>query len=148
MIELYNYIVGSRRTQITLTDRQHALLIAESIRSGLPMAELIRRAVDAVYRPVSRPGFRSWEVPVSVSGFASKSCSGCLERDVPQPLEVERAAEAHQSCAAARVQAERAQLCRGIHAQRLARRRLAQVAGAARARRAHDCALELPRLTG
>jgi hypothetical protein len=67
MIELYNYIVGSRRTQITLTDRQHALLIDESIRSGLPMAELIRRAVDAVYRPVSRRGFRSWEVAMSVS---------------------------------------------------------------------------------
>src|SRR5438132_1763892 len=55
--------------------------------------------------------------PRAESAFASKSCSGCLERDVPQPLEVERAAEPHQSCAAARVQAERAQLCRGIHAQ-------------------------------
>ncbi len=31
------------------------------------MAELIRRAVDAVYRPVSRRGFRSWEVAMSVS---------------------------------------------------------------------------------
>lgn len=64
---MYIYIVGSRRTQITLTDRQHALLIDESIRSGLPMAELIRRAVDAVYRPVSRRSFGAWEVAMSLA---------------------------------------------------------------------------------
>jgi hypothetical protein len=45
----------SRRTQITLKDRQHRLLLEESVRSGLPMAELVRRAVDSVYRPKSRP---------------------------------------------------------------------------------------------
>jgi hypothetical protein len=44
----------SRRTQITLTDRQHAFLRHETLRTGLPMAELIRRAVDRVYRPQRR----------------------------------------------------------------------------------------------
>jgi hypothetical protein len=45
----------SRRTQITFKDRQHRLLLEESVRTGLPMAELVRRAVDSVYRPASRP---------------------------------------------------------------------------------------------
>jgi hypothetical protein len=38
----------SRRTQITLKDRQHRLLLEESVRTGLSMAELVRRAVDSV----------------------------------------------------------------------------------------------------
>src|SRR5436190_1233692 len=41
----------SRRTQIMFTDRQHALLLYESSRSGLSMAELVRRAVDRTFRP-------------------------------------------------------------------------------------------------
>jgi hypothetical protein len=40
----------SRRTQITLTDRQHAFLAGESFRTGLSMAELVRRAIDGTYR--------------------------------------------------------------------------------------------------
>ena len=44
----------SRRTQITLKDRQHRLLLEESVRTGLSMAELVRRAVDSVYRPAAR----------------------------------------------------------------------------------------------
>lgn len=35
-----------RRTQITLTDAQYARLRDESARSGLSLAELIRRALD------------------------------------------------------------------------------------------------------
>jgi len=59
---VYTYIM-SRRTQITFTDRQHALLLYESNRSGLPMAELVRRAVDRTFRPVSRrPSVRGFEV--------------------------------------------------------------------------------------
>ena len=50
----------SRRTQITLTDRQHALLREEADRAGLSLAELVRRAIDRTYRPYSR---------ASVSGF-------------------------------------------------------------------------------
>ena len=52
----------SRRTQITLTDRQHALLVYESNRSGLPMAELVRRAIDGTFRPLSRPKVRGFEL--------------------------------------------------------------------------------------
>jgi len=45
----------SRLAHITLTDRQHALLLEESVRTGLSMAELVRRALDATYRPRLRP---------------------------------------------------------------------------------------------
>jgi hypothetical protein len=62
---VYTYII-SRRTQITLTDRQHALLLDEAARSGLSLAELVRRAVDAVYRPGRRPRVQGVEVSVGV----------------------------------------------------------------------------------
>lgn len=39
----------SRRTQITLTDDQYERLRAESERTGVSLAELIRRAVDRSY---------------------------------------------------------------------------------------------------
>jgi hypothetical protein len=52
----------SRRTQVILTDRQHAFLIGESLRSGLSLAELVRRAVDTVYRPGSRPNVPGYEL--------------------------------------------------------------------------------------
>jgi hypothetical protein len=44
-----------RRLQITIEDRQHMLLRDESEATGLPMAELIRRAIDKTYRPHVRP---------------------------------------------------------------------------------------------
>jgi hypothetical protein len=56
----------SRRTQITLTDRQHARLVDEAWRSGLSMAELVRRAVDAVYRPKARSTVGGFEVNVGL----------------------------------------------------------------------------------
>ncbi len=56
----------SRRTQITLTDRQHAFLLGESARSGLSMAELVRRAVDLTFRPHVRPKLRGLEVSLGV----------------------------------------------------------------------------------
>jgi hypothetical protein len=52
----------SRKTQITLTDAQHALLKAEAAVAGVSMAELIRRAVDRVYRPWIRPTVHGYEV--------------------------------------------------------------------------------------
>jgi hypothetical protein len=58
---VYTYFI-SRRTQITLTDRQHALLVHESNRSGLSMAELVRRAIDGTFRPLSRPTVRGFEL--------------------------------------------------------------------------------------
>ncbi len=56
----------SRRTQITLSDRQHAFLRSESARTGLPLAELVRRAVDSVYRPGSRQTVSGYEVSVGL----------------------------------------------------------------------------------
>jgi hypothetical protein len=55
-----------RRLQIQLTDGQYALLRDESSRTSLPMAELIRRAVDAVYRPNSRLRVGGVELSVGV----------------------------------------------------------------------------------
>jgi len=43
-----------RRIQINVTDRQYAILRDEADRSGLALAELIRRAIDEIYRPGSR----------------------------------------------------------------------------------------------
>jgi hypothetical protein len=64
---VYTFVVAmSRRTQITLTDRQHAFLRDESWRTGLPLAELVRRAVDKTYRPHSRPTVRGLEVSLAV----------------------------------------------------------------------------------
>jgi hypothetical protein len=56
----------SRRTQIVLTDRQHSFLISESLRSGLSLAELVRRAIDAVYRPGVRPSVTGYEVSLGI----------------------------------------------------------------------------------
>lgn len=58
--------IMSRKTQITLTDRQHQLLLEESIRSSVSMAELVRRAIDVTYRPLSRPIVRGYHVNVGV----------------------------------------------------------------------------------
>jgi Ribbon-helix-helix protein, copG family len=52
----------SRKTQITLDDDQHALLRAEAAVAGVSMAELIRRAVDRVYRPWIRPTVLGYEI--------------------------------------------------------------------------------------
>ena len=57
----------SRKTQLTLTDRQHAFLLDEAERTGLSMAELVRRAIDCVYRPRSRPRVRGLELAVSLT---------------------------------------------------------------------------------
>jgi hypothetical protein len=56
----------SRRTQVTLTDRQHAFLRDESTRTGLSMAELVRRALDTTFRPHARPRLRGMEVSLGV----------------------------------------------------------------------------------
>jgi hypothetical protein len=54
----------SRKTQLTLTDRQHAYLVGESLRTGLSIAELTRRAIDKVYRPHLRPKVPGYELSV------------------------------------------------------------------------------------
>lgn len=58
----------SHRTQIMLTDERYALLCAEAERTGLAVAELVRRAVDTSYRATAREervaaieaGFGAW----------------------------------------------------------------------------------------
>jgi hypothetical protein len=56
----------SRKTQITLKDRQHEFLLGESWRTGLSMAELIRRAVDNEYRPGTRRRVRGFAVSAGI----------------------------------------------------------------------------------
>jgi hypothetical protein len=56
----------SRRTQITLTDRQHALLLDESQRTGLALAELVRRAIDRTYRAGARPSVQGFELSLGL----------------------------------------------------------------------------------
>jgi hypothetical protein len=56
----------SRKTQITLTDRQHAFLWDERQRTGLSLAELVRRAIDKTYRPCARPTVKGVEVSLGL----------------------------------------------------------------------------------
>jgi hypothetical protein len=72
---VYTYINGnihsremSRRTQVTLSDRQYAFLCNESARTGLSMAELVRRAVDMTFRPHKRPKVGGVEISFGVWG--------------------------------------------------------------------------------
>lgn len=51
---------------VHVRDDQRSLLLEESARSGLPMAELVRRALDVVYVPERRPAARGVEVSVGV----------------------------------------------------------------------------------
>jgi hypothetical protein len=75
----------SRKTQITLTDRQHRLLLEESIRSSVSMAELIRRAVDATYRPRLRPVVRGYHLNVGLFQDPDAALIGRM-RSVPRRI--------------------------------------------------------------
>lgn len=68
----------SRRTQITLTDQQHELLLEESVRSSISMAELVRRAIDATYRPLTRPIVRGYQLNVGVQRAVDPATIGRL----------------------------------------------------------------------
>jgi hypothetical protein len=57
----------SRSVHITLTDGQHELLVHESVRTSLSMAELVRRALDATYRPRLRPIVRGFNVDLAIT---------------------------------------------------------------------------------
>jgi hypothetical protein len=56
----------SHRTHIILTDRQHTFLATESTRTGLPIGELVRRAIDNVYRPEHRPRVDGVEISLGL----------------------------------------------------------------------------------
>jgi hypothetical protein len=51
---------------VLLTNAQHEFLRNESARSGLSMAELIRRALDATYPLAPRRQLRGFEVNVGL----------------------------------------------------------------------------------
>jgi hypothetical protein len=55
-----------RRTHVMLTDAQYAYLKRESARTGLSMGELVRRALDASYRPEARRRIRGFDVGLGV----------------------------------------------------------------------------------
>jgi hypothetical protein len=61
------------RTHVTLTETQRDFLLSESARSGLSMAELVRRALDATYR-FHRAG----------TSADSSSTSGCGAGSTPR----------------------------------------------------------------
>jgi hypothetical protein len=69
----------SRRTQITLPDRQYELLRSESLRSSLSMAELVRRAIDTAYQPQRRPTVRGYELSVGLWRQPDAAVIGRLE---------------------------------------------------------------------
>jgi len=51
--------ITSHRTQITLEDAQYERLVAESGRTGLGLAELVRRALDSTYGAAGERAHRS-----------------------------------------------------------------------------------------
>jgi hypothetical protein len=56
----------SQRFHVTLSDRQHLFLRDESVRSGLSMSELVRRAVDTTYRPHQRGTVNGFELSLGM----------------------------------------------------------------------------------
>jgi hypothetical protein len=54
------------RFQLFVTEQQYRCLAAEADRTGLAMAELVRRAIDRVYRPELRPRAGGLEVSVGI----------------------------------------------------------------------------------
>jgi hypothetical protein len=52
--------------QISLTERQYEVLNDEAHRTGLSIAELVRRAIDRAYRPDARPRAGGLELSVGV----------------------------------------------------------------------------------
>jgi hypothetical protein len=54
----------SRDLHVHIWDRQYAFLRAESEVTGLPMAELVRRALDHTYVPEQRVNLGGWQASV------------------------------------------------------------------------------------
>ena len=54
------------RVHVILTDGQRTFLAEEAARTGLSIGELVRRAIDATYRPYRRPRVRGVELSVGV----------------------------------------------------------------------------------
>jgi hypothetical protein len=56
----------THRLQISITDAQYLALNAEANRTGLSIAELIRRLVDRAWRPEARPRAQGYELSVGL----------------------------------------------------------------------------------
>ena len=56
----------SVRLHILVTERQRECLVAEANRTGLPVAELVRRSIDRVYRPDARPRANGLELSLGI----------------------------------------------------------------------------------
>jgi hypothetical protein len=56
----------SVRLHVLVTERQRECLAREADRTGLPVAELVRRAIDGVYRPEVRPRAGGLELSVGI----------------------------------------------------------------------------------
>jgi hypothetical protein len=56
----------STRFNLLMTETQYTVLVDEANRTGLAVAELVRRAVDEVYRPTARPRVPGVEVSLGV----------------------------------------------------------------------------------
>jgi hypothetical protein len=65
----------AHRTQITLADEQYDRLRAESRRSGLGLAELVRRAVDRMYGS-TRPDETARALDASFGSWAGRTDDG------------------------------------------------------------------------
>lgn len=64
----------AHRTQITLSDAQYAMLKRQSERTGLPLAELVRRALSLAYRTRSAQG-AAW-LDESFGAWAERELDG------------------------------------------------------------------------
>ena len=56
------------------------MLVEESVRTGLSMAELVRRALDATYRPQLRPIVRGFHVNVALTRGPDAAVVGRLKK--------------------------------------------------------------------
>jgi hypothetical protein len=56
----------SHRSQFILSNDQYQFLVAESATTGLSMGELVRRAIDATYRPELRRQVRGFAFNASL----------------------------------------------------------------------------------
>jgi hypothetical protein len=54
----------SRELHLHVADRQYEFLRAESAATGLPMAELVRRALDHTYVPELRTRLGGWQASI------------------------------------------------------------------------------------
>jgi hypothetical protein len=55
-----------RRLHVHVTERQYRLIVEESVRTGLSMATLVRRAIDSTYRPAQRHRLKGYVLSFGV----------------------------------------------------------------------------------